>query len=219
VRILLIEDDDRIAEDAGLALAEAGFLVVREREGKAGWVTGGTDDFSAIILDLGLPDIDGLEVLKRWRQEGLRTPIFALTARGSWIERVEGIDAGADDYLPKPFHMEELIARLRALIRRASGAPSSLLRRGDLIIDTRQMCVMKQGRPILMTPHEFRALNYLATYCGKVISTSELIEHVHGDSDAVSANAMEALIGRIRRKLGADLIETRRGCGYIIPDG
>jgi two-component system, OmpR family, response regulator len=219
MRVLLVEDDDRIAEDAVAALFEAGFVVVREREGEAGWVTGGTDDFAAIILDLGLPDIDGLTILKRWREEGLRTPVLVLTARGSWLERVEGIDAGADDYLPKPFHMEELIARLRALVRRAAGIPSSLFKCGELIIDKRQTCVIKQGRPVLLTPQEFRALNYLVTNCGRTVSTSELIEHVHGDSDAVSANAMEALIGRIRRKLGAELIETRRGCGYVVPGG
>lgn len=217
MRILLIEDDDRIASDAAVALSEAGFATLRERDGEAAWAIGRTHDFAAIILDLGLPSLDGLTILKRWREAGLWTPVCILTARGSWMERVEGMDAGADDYLSKPFHMEELIARLRALIRRAAGLPSAVQHWGDLVIDTRQMRVSSGGRAISLTPHEFRTLNYLLTHCGRVISAGELIQNVHGDGDAVTSNAMEALIGRIRRKLGAELIETKRGVGYIIP--
>jgi DNA-binding response OmpR family regulator len=157
-----------------------------------------------------------MSVLKRWREEGLKTPVLVLTARGGWMERVEGIDAGADDYLAKPFHMEELIARLRALIRRAAGLPSSVLRAGDVLLDTRQMRVMRDGRAIALTSGEFRALNYLLTNRGRVVSPGELIEHIHGGDDAVTTNALEALIGRIRRKVGAGLIETRRGFGYIV---
>ena len=218
MRVLLIEDDDRIAADAALALSESGFVVLRERNGQVGWATGRSDDFAAIILDLGLPDLDGLVILKRWREDGLRTPVLILTARGSWIERVEGMDAGADDYLPKPFHMEELIARLRAIVRRAAGNSSSVLRRNDLVIDMRQMRVSKDGRSISLTPHELRTINYLVTNCGRVVTPEELIEHVHGTGDAVTANAVEALIGRMRRKLGPELIETRRGFGYVVPE-
>jgi two-component system OmpR family response regulator len=217
-RVLLIEDDDRIAADAAMALSESGFIVMHERNGQAGWATGRSGDFAAIILDLGLPDLDGLVMLKRWREEGLRTPVFILTARGSWIERVEGMDAGADDYLPKPFHMEELIARLRAIVRRAAGTSSSVLRRNDLVIDMRQMRVSRDGRSISLTPQELRAINYLVTNCGRVVTPEELIEHVHGTGDAVTANAVEALIGRMRRKLGSELIETKRGFGYVVPE-
>ena len=218
MRVLLIEDDDRIAADAAAALLESGFVVLRERNGQSGWATGRSDDFAAIILDLGLPDLDGLVILKRWREDGLRTPVLILTARGSWIERVEGMDAGADDYLPKPFHMEELIARLRAIVRRAAGNSSSVLRRNDLVIDMRQMRVSKDGRSIPLTPHELRTINYLVTNCGRVVTPEELIEHVHGTGDAVTPNAVEALIGRMRRKLGPELIETRRGFGYVVPE-
>lgn len=217
MRLLLVEDDDTIAADTAAALGDAGFVVTQERRGEAAWVAGGTADFAAIVLDLGLPDIDGLTVLKRWREEGIRTPILILTARGSWIERVEGINAGADDYLPKPFQIEELIARLKALIRRAAGVIRPVLRCGDIEIDTRQMQVTRRGQPILLTPSEFKVLNYLVTYSGRVVSAGELIDHIHGDSDAVSENAMEALIGRLRRKLGVELIETRRGFGYVVP--
>jgi DNA-binding response OmpR family regulator len=216
MRILLVEDDDRIAADTIGALGDAGFVAVRETDGENAWATGGTDDFAAIILDLGLPGLDGLSVLKRWREEGLKTPVLVLTARGSWMERVEGIDAGADDYLAKPFHMEELVARLRALIRRAAGSPAAVLQAGDLRLDTRQMRVMRAGRAISLTASEFRALNYLVTHRGRVVPPGELIEHIHGGDDAVTTNALEALIGRIRRKVGADLIETRRGFGYIV---
>jgi DNA-binding response OmpR family regulator len=219
MRVLLVEDDDTIAADLVAALRDAGFVALRESDGHRAWATGGTDDFAAIVLDLGLPGLDGMSVLKRWREEGLDTPVLVLTARGGWMERVEGIDAGADDYLAKPFHMEELIARLRALIRRAAGLPTSVLKAGDLLLDTRQMRVMRAGRAIALTSSEFRALNYLVTNRGRVVSPGELIEHIHGGDDAVTTNALEALIGRIRKKIGADLIETRRGFGYIVAGG
>jgi two-component system OmpR family response regulator len=219
MRVLLVEDDERIAADAAMALTEAGFVPVRERDGEKAWATGGSEDFAAVVLDLGLPTIDGLTVLKRWRDEGLRTPVLVLTARGGWMERVEGIDAGADDYLAKPFHVEELVARVRALIRRAAGLASSVQRIGDLVLDTRQMRLTAHGHVIPLTPSEFRALNYLVTHRGRVVPPGELIEHIHGGDDAVTTNALEALIGRIRRKVGADFIETRRGLGYIVADG
>jgi DNA-binding response OmpR family regulator len=219
MRVLLIEDDERIAGDIASALGEAGFSVLRERDGDAGRSLGASGNLAAVILDLGLPTVDGLEVLKGWREAGLRTPVLILTARGSWMERVQGIDAGADDYLPKPFHMEELIARLRALIRRAAGSPAPIRRRGGLAIDTQLKQVTADGRSIPLTPHEYKAINYLVINSGRVISSAELIAHVHGADDAVTANAMEALIARIRRKIGSELIETRRGFGYIVPDG
>src|SRR3990167_1575574 len=218
MRVLLIEDDDRIATDIASALGEAGFAILRETDGGAARSFGAADDFAATILDLGLPTLDGLDVLRAWRDAGIRIPVLILTARGSWMERVNGMNAGADDYLPKPFHMEELIARLRALIRRAAGEPAPVRRHGDLVIDTRQKEISKAGRTVPLTPQEFRAINYLVINSGRVVSASELIAHVHGDCDAVTANAMEALIGRLRRKIGTELIETRRGFGYIVPD-
>jgi len=219
MRVLLVEDDERIAADAAAALSEAGFVILHERDGETAYARGQSEDFRAIVLDLSLPTLDGLTVLKRWRELGTWTPVCILTARGSWMERVAGMNAGADDYLPKPFHMEELIARLRALVRRSAGLPSAVQRRGDLVIDTRQMRVVRAERPISLTPQEFKTLNYLLAHTGRVIPAGELIENVHGDAGAVTANAMEALIGRIRRKLGDDLIETRRGFGYTIPGG
>lgn len=216
MRVLLIEDDERIAADIEASLTEADFSIEWARDGAEGMERACRGDFEAIILDLMLPILGGLEVLALWRERGLRTPVLVLTARGSWIERVEGLEAGADDYLPKPFQMEELAARLRALGRR-SGLRSPILKRGRLTIDTSQMRAASNGETVQLTPHEFRALTYLVDNAGHVVSSSELIAHVHGASDVVSGNAMEALIGRLRRKVGIDLIETRRGFGYLIP--
>jgi DNA-binding response OmpR family regulator len=162
--------------------------------------------------------MDGLAVLKRWREAQRNMPVIALTARGSWLERVEGIDAGADDYLPKPFRMEELIARLRAIVRRSTGHASSILAAGDLSLDERQMRVKLAGVPIDLAPLEYRALAYLMHNQGRIISQTELSEHIHGIDEAYDSNAIEALIARIRRKIGSDLIKTRRGYGYLIED-
>jgi DNA-binding response OmpR family regulator len=176
------------------------------------------EDFDAVVLDLGLPGMDGLTVLKKWREAQRRMPVIALTARGSWMERVEGIDAGADDYLPKPFQMEELIARIRALVRRSSGRASPLLRVGALSLDERQMRVLLNGVPIDLAPLEYRTLVYLLHNQGRVVSQSELSEHIHGADDAYDSNAIEALIARIRRKIGSGIITTRRGFGYSIEE-
>jgi two-component system OmpR family response regulator len=218
MRVLLVEDDDRIAADAALALTEAGFVPVRERDGEKAWVTGGIGDFAAVVLDLGLPNVDGLTVLKRWREEGLKMPVLVLTARGGWMEKVEGINAGADDFLAKPFHVEELVARVRALTRRAAGLASSVHRIGDLLFDARQMHLTIRGHGVALTPNEFRAFNYLVTHRGRVVPPGELIEHIYGADSAVTTNALEALIRRIRSKVGTDCIETRRGFGYIVVD-
>ncbi len=217
MRLLLVEDDEQIATEAMAALKNAGFIVQCERDGRSAWVTAGSGAFAIVILDLGLPGLDGLTVLKRWREEGLGTPVLVVTARGGWMEIVEGIDAGADDYLSKPFHMEELIARVRALIRRSADLSSPVMQVGDLLIDERQKKVVRSGRSIPLTPNEFRAFDFLVTHRGRVVPVGELIEHIHGSDDAVTTNALEALIGRIRRKVGAELIQTRRGFGYIVP--
>jgi DNA-binding response OmpR family regulator len=217
MRVLLAEDDEKVAAEVSSGLSEAGFVVRREREGERAREIAGSEDFAAIILDLGLPDCDGLTVLKRLRAEGRRTPVLLLTARGSWMEKVEGIEAGADDYLAKPFHMEELIARTRALIRRAVGAPTTTLAAGELAIDPKLKRATVNGRGIALTANEFRALHYLVANKGRIVSPDELKDHVHG-GDIVTTNALEALIGRLRRKLGSNAIKTRRGFGYIVPD-
>lgn len=218
MRILLVEDDDRIAADIGTAVSAAGYAVERVSSGTDGWFRGDTEDFDAVILDLGLPEMDGLTVLGRWRAAGRRMPVLVLTARGSWIERVEGMDAGADDYLPKPFRMEELMARLRALIRRAAGVAVPVLTRGEVALDTRQMKVTVSGIPVGLSPQEYRLLSYLMHHAGRVVPQGELTDHLYGQDAERDSNAVEVLVGRVRRKLGVDLIETRRGFGYCVPD-
>lgn len=217
MRILLVEDDKRIAVDVSRALEAAGYLVTRAADGEDAWFLGDTEDFAAVVLDLGLPSMDGLSVLRRWRENGRTMPVLVLTARGSWSEKVEGIDAGADDYLAKPFRVEELLARLRALIRRAAGQASSVISVDDLTLDERAMKVTRNGVPIELSPLEYRLLAYLMRHRGRVVPQHELAENVYGDGDQ-SSNALEVLVGRLRRKLGAGWIETRRGFGYLVPE-
>lgn len=216
MRILLAEDDRRIAADVAKALRANGYVVEAVSDGEEAWFRGDTEDYTAIVLDLGLPKMDGLSVLKRWRAGGRRTPVLILTARGSWAERVDGIDAGADDYLPKPFQIEELLSRLRAIIRRASGQASSLLSAGDVTLDERQMKVSVRGVPIALSPLEYRVVAYLMMHRGRIVPPSELDENVYGHGEDHGSNALEVLVGRVRRKLGTDLIETRRGFGYTV---
>ncbi len=216
MRILLAEDEPTISSSIAAALAGAGFRTDVVADGEEAWFRGDTEDFDLIILDLGLPKLDGLAVLKRWRAAGRHTPVLVLTARGAWPERVEGIDAGADDYLAKPFQIEELMARVRALIRRAAGHGSPVLEAGAVAIDTRQMRVMVSGANLPVSPLEYRLLTYLLHHKGRVVAAGELIEHLYGDDDARDANALEALVTRLRRKLGADVIQTRRGFGYFV---
>ena len=217
MRILVVEDESRIAEDIARILDRAGYVPDTVSDGETAWFRGDTEDYAAVILDLGLPSMDGISVLKRWRASGRTMPVIILTARGTWRERVEGIDAGADDYLPKPFEMEELLARLRALLRRAAGNPSPTIEAGAVRVDTRLMTVTVDGVPKALTPLEYRLLSFLLHHRGRVVSQFELAEHVYGQEDARESNALEVLVGRLRRKLGADLIATRRGHGYVIP--
>ncbi|WP_420410480.1 response regulator transcription factor [Hoeflea sp.] len=218
MRILLAEDDKRIREDVTRALEAAGYVVDSEADGEEAWFLGDTETYAAAILDLGLPGMDGLAVLKRWRSSGRDFPVLCLTARGAWSERVEGIDAGADDYLPKPFRMEEMLARLRAIIRRSGGQASALIRVGDVELDTRQMRVSANGIPVSLSPQEYRLVAYLMLNKGRVVPQQELSEHLQSVHFERESNAVEVLVGRVRRKLPVPLITTRRGFGYIIED-
>lgn len=214
MRALVVEDDPRIARDLDAALLSAGFRVDQVHDGETAWFRGGTEPYDLIVLDLGLPKLDGLAVLKRWRAEGCEAPVLVLTARGSWSERVEGIDAGADDYLPKPFRMEELLARARALVRRAGGRAAAVQTVGRLTLDLNRMTAAVEGVPVALTPLEFRLVAYLVLKHDRTIPPTELLEHLYGDDDSREANAIEALVTRLRRKLGPGVIATRRGFGY-----
>ena len=218
MRILVVEDEARIADDIMAGLARAGYIAELARDGEDAWFRGETENFDAIVLDLGLPKLDGLSVVRNLRAAKITTPIIILTSRGSWSERVAGIDAGADDYLPKPFHFEELVARLGAIIRRGGSETTPVLKTGDLRIDTRRLNVSASGRNIDLTPLEFRALRYLVHNKGRVVSQSELGEHVYASEAEPDSNALEVLVGRLRRKLGASTITTRRGYGYFVED-
>jgi DNA-binding response OmpR family regulator len=218
MRVLIVEDEPRISESVRSALTSAGYNCDVSDDGEDAWFRGDTESYDLVVLDLGLPSMDGLTVLKRWRTAGRNMPVLVLTARGAWPERVEGIDAGADDYLAKPFRTEELLARARALIRRSVGQASAVLESGSLSIDTRQMRILVSGKPVQASPLEYRLVAYLMHHKGRVVPPHELIEHLYGDDDARNANALEALIMRLRKKLGADAIETRRGFGYMMAD-
>lgn len=219
MRALIVEDDPRIASDLDRALSAAGFLIELATDGETAWFRGGTENYDLIVLDLNLPRLDGLTILKRWRSEGCESPVLILTARGAWTERVEGIDAGADDYLPKPFRMEELIARARALVRRAGGRGNATQQIGRLTVDLNRMTAAIDGVPVAVTPLEFRLVSYLALNRDRTVAPSELLEHLYGDDDSREANAIEAVITRLRRKLGSGVIGTRRGFGYFLEAG
>jgi two-component system OmpR family response regulator len=214
MRILLVEDEPTLRAQLRQGLADAGYAVDEADNGRDAQHQGDTETFDAVVLDLGLPVLDGLSVLKRWRDAGRAMPVLILTARDNWSEKVAGIDAGADDYLSKPFHMEELLARLRALIRRANGQASPMLQCGAVALDTRSGRVTVAGSPIALTSHEFKVLSYLMHRPGSVVSRSELTEHIYAQDFDRDSNTIEVFVGRLRRKLPAELIETVRGMGY-----
>ena len=214
MRVLVVEDEPRIAQQLIGAVAEAGYAVDHADEGERADFLAHTERYDAVLLDLGLPTIDGLTLLRRWREAGLAMPVIVLTARGSWHEKVQGIDSGADDYVSKPFRVEEVLARLRALIRRATGQVTPELRCGGVALDPRAAKVTLDGAPVKLTSHEFRVLSYLMHHRGRVVSQSELTEHIYAQSADRDSNTVEVFIARLRRKLGASLIETVRGLGY-----
>ena len=216
MRILIAEDDPRLAGSLSEALAAGGFLPEIESDGENAWHRGDTEGFDAIILDLGLPSLDGLTILKRWRKGGRSVPVLILTARGNWDERVEGIEAGADDYVSKPFRAEEVIARIRAIMRRTAGLASSRVEIDDLVVDMRSMQVSRNGAPINLTPLEYRLVAFLIHQRGRVVSQNDISEHLHFQHFERDSNSIEVLVGRVRRKLGTGLIETRRGFGYTL---
>ena len=214
MRILLVEDEPTLRAQLREALQAAAYAVDEADNGRDAHFLGDTETFDAVVLDLGLPVLDGLTVLKRWRDAGRTMPVLILTARDNWSEKVAGIDAGADDYLTKPFHWEELLARLRALIRRAAGQASPVLRSGDLQLDTRSGRVTLGGQPITLTSHEFKVLDYLMHRPGAVVSRAELTEHIYAQDFDRDSNTIEVFVGRLRKKLPPGLIETVRGLGY-----
>jgi two-component system OmpR family response regulator len=212
--VLLVEDDALLRAQLRAGLEQAGYVVDEADNGRDAHHLGATEPFDAVVLDLGLPLLDGLSVLRRWREAGRAMPVLILTARDGWHEKVAGIDAGADDYLTKPFHMEELLARMRALIRRAQGLASPLLQCGALALDTRSSRVTLDGQPVALTSHEFRLLAYLMHRPGTVVSRTELTEHLYAQDFDRDSNTIEVFIGRLRRKLPPGAIETVRGMGY-----
>ena len=218
MRILLAEDDPDLSRQLKQALADADYAVDHASDGEEAHFLGDTEPYDAVILDLGLPKIDGVSVLERWRRDGRTTPVLILTARGAWSEKVAGFDAGADDYLTKPFHTEELLARLRALLRRAAGHSSPALSCGALRLDPRAARASVNGEPLRLTSLEYRLLHYLMMHQGRVIGRTELVEHLYDQDFDRDSNTIEVFVGRVRKKIGPDRIETVRGLGYrLIP--
>ena len=214
MKLLLVDDEPPLRLQRKTALMDAGHAEHEADNGRDAQFLGDTETFDAVVLDLGLPVLDGISVLQRWRAAGRSMPVLILTARDNWSEKVAGIDAGADDYLTKPFHMEELLARLRALIRRASGLASPVLQCGELALDTRSARVTLSGQPITLTSHEHKLLAYLMHRPGAVVSRTELTEHIYAQDFDRDSNTIEVFVGRLRKKLPADMIETVRGLGY-----
>ena len=218
MRLLVVEDDPDLARQLAEALGDAGYVVDTAHDGEEGHFLGDTEPYDAVILDLGLPTMDGISVLERWREAGRDMPVLVLTARDRWREKVAGIDAGADDYVTKPFHMEEVLARIRALVRRAAGLASNEVTCGPLLIDTKGAKASLDGRALSLTALEYRLLAYLAHHQGRVVSRTELIEHLYDQNFDRDSNTIEVFVGRLRKKLGVELIHTARGLGYRLAE-
>jgi two-component system, OmpR family, response regulator len=218
MRILVVEDDTSLNRQLKEALTEAGYAVDVAFDGEEGHFLGDTEPYDAIVLDIGLPQMDGLSVLEEWRRAGKTTPVILLTARDRWSDKVQGIDAGADDYVAKPFHMEEILARVRALVRRAAGHASNEITAGSVRLDARSGKVTVDGQSVKLTSHELRLLSYLMHHKGKVISRTELTEHLYDQDFDRDSNTIEVFVGRLRKKLPEDCIQTVRGLGYQIAE-
>jgi len=218
MRVLVVEDDPDLGRQLSEALSQAGYAVDLAPDGEEGHFLGETEPYDAAVLDLGLPKLDGVRVLEKWRAGGKDMPVLILTARDRWSEKVAGFDAGADDYLTKPFVTEELLARLRALMRRAAGHASAALECGDLRVDTRAARASVNGEPIKLTAHEYRVLSYLMHHQGRVVPRTELVEHIYDQDFDRDSNTIEVFVGRLRRKIGSNRILTERGLGYRLID-
>ena len=218
MRILVVEDDPDINRQLVTALHDQGYVVDTAKDGEEGHYLGDTEPYDAVVLDLGLPVIDGVSVLEKWRRAGRKMPVLILTARDRWSDKVAGFDAGADDYVAKPFHMEEVLARIRALLRRAAGHASSEISVGPVVLDTKSSRVSVDGMPVKLTSLEFRLLSYLMHHKGKVVSRTELVEHLYDQDFDRDSNTVEVFVGRLRKKLGVDVLHTIRGMGYTVTE-
>jgi two-component system OmpR family response regulator len=218
MRLLVIEDDPDLNRQLVSAFTDAGYVVDTARDGEEGHFLGDTEPYDAIVLDIGLPIMDGVSVLEKWRRAGRKTPVLILTARDRWSDKVAGFDAGADDYVAKPFHMEEVLARIRALVRRSAGHASSEISCGPLMLDSKSARVTVDGKAIKLTSLEFRLLSYLMLHKGRVVSRTELVEHLYDQDFDRDSNTIEVFVGRLRKKLGVDMLRTIRGLGYCISE-
>ena len=214
MRVLVVEDDADLNRQLATALKDAGYTVDSASDGEEGHYLGDTEPYDAVVLDVGLPLLDGISVLEKWRRAGRTMPVLILTARDRWSDKVQGIDAGADDYVAKPFHIEEVLARLRALVRRAAGHASNEIEIGPVRLDGRASRVTVNGNPVKLTSHEYRVLEYLMHHRDRVVSRTELIEHLYDQDFDRDSNTIEVFVGRLRKKLSVDMIETVRGLGY-----
>ncbi|MFT5485382.1 MAG: two-component system OmpR family response regulator [Paracoccaceae bacterium] len=219
MRALVVEDDQDLARQLTEALVETGYAVDTAHDGEEGHFLGDTEPYDVIVLDIGLPVMDGIEVLEQWRAAEKSTPVLILTARDRWREKIAGLDAGADDYVTKPFQMEEVLARIRALVRRSTGNTSPVLTAGPVALDPSASVVTVDDRQVKLTAHEYKLLAYMMHHKGKVLSRTELIEHIYAQDFDKDSNTIEVFVGRLRKKLGVDVIHTIRGLGYKLSDG
>jgi two-component system OmpR family response regulator len=218
MRLLVIEDDPDLNRQLVSAFTDAGYVVDAAKDGEEGHFLGDTEPYDAIVLDIGLPIMDGVSVLEKWRRSGRKTPVLILTARDRWSDKVAGFDAGADDYVAKPFHMEEVLARIRALVRRSAGHASSEISCGPLMLDSKAARVTVDGKAVKLTSLEFRLLSYLMLHKGRVVSRTELVEHLYDQDFDRDSNTIEVFVGRLRKKLGVDMLRTIRGLGYCLSE-
>jgi two-component system OmpR family response regulator len=218
MRLLVIEDDPDLNRQLVSAFTDAGYVVDAAKDGEEGHFLGDTEPYDAIVLDIGLPIMDGVSVLEKWRRSGRKTPVLILTARDRWSDKVAGFDAGADDYVAKPFHMEEVLARIRALVRRSAGHASSEISCGPLMLDSKSARVTVDGKAVKLTSLEFRLLSYLMMHKGRVVSRTELVEHLYDQDFDRDSNTIEVFVGRLRKKLGVDVLRTIRGLGYCLSE-